>query len=117
MTALPAFIDQDAWEGFVEMRRRQEKQSRGKIAWTSRAEKLVLAELYKLRDRGHDPNLSLDQSTLKGWTDVWPVTEKDIPNNKPRECMTSLGPSMTQEQKQAADRARQAAMSKLRRVA
>jgi len=70
-TPLPAWIDRDAWEGFVEFRRRQERQSRGRIAWTSRAELLVLKELFRLHAQGHDVNASLDQSVRIGWTDVY----------------------------------------------
>jgi len=114
MTALPTWVDREAWEGFVEMRKRQEKLSRGKIAWTARAEKLVIVELYKLHDKGHDANRALDESALKGWTDVYCPKDKDIPNMK-REYMTSLGPSMTEAEKARADEARKSIM--LKRVA
>lgn len=117
MTPLPAWIDQDAWTGYVEMRQRQEVKSRGKIAWTSRAEKLVLAELYKLKDKGHDPNASLDQSTLKGWTDVYPNAGKEIPNVN-RTYTNGQRDQMTEAEKVAADEARRGVMAKrLRSVA
>lgn len=74
MIPLPAFIDPEAWEGFCEMRK-----SKGKrIPFTGRAAKLILAELYKLRDAGHDPNAALDQSTKHGWSDVYAPKEKEI---------------------------------------
>jgi hypothetical protein len=77
---------------------------------------LVVMELIKLHDRGHDANQSLKDSAMKGWTDVYAPTGKDIPNMK-REYMTSLGPSMTKEEKARADAVRQTVVRKLRRVA
>lgn len=71
MSALPEWIDKEAWSGFIEMRRAMKK-----IPFTPRAEALILAELYKLRDAGQDPNACLDQSTLNGWRDVYPVKDK-----------------------------------------
>lgn len=111
MTPLPAWIDREAWDGFVEMRKRQERVSRGKIAWTGRAEKLVLAELYKLHDKGHDANKALDDSSMKGWTDVYPPKDKDIPNMK-RETYQAE-PARTPEQRAGDVAARDAAMAKL----
>ena len=50
-----------------------------KIPFTDRAQKMVLKSLYDLRAAGHDPNASLDQSTLMGWRDVFPPRAKEIP--------------------------------------
>jgi hypothetical protein len=74
MIALPDWIDREAWEGFCEMR-----QAMKKIPFTDRAQKMVLKSLYELRAAGHDPNASLDQSTLMGWRDVFPPRNKEIP--------------------------------------
>lgn len=74
MIALPEWIDQEAWDGFCEMRRAMKK-----IPFTDRAQKMVLKSLYDLRAAGHDPNAALDQSTLMGWRDVFPPRAKDIP--------------------------------------
>lgn len=115
LTALPGWVDQDAWDGFVELRLRQEKKSRGKIAWTARAEKLILAELYKLHAAGHDPNASLDQSTVRGWSDVWPATRKEIADLRPREVYPQE-PPRTPEQRAADIAARDAVMAKIRLV-
>lgn len=112
MTALPAWIDAEAWDGFVEMRKRQEKLSRGKIAWTSRAETLVIKELYRLHDKGHDANKALDESAMKGWTDVYVPKDKEIPNMK-RE-MTPREPERTPEQKAADTAARLKVMNAIR---
>jgi hypothetical protein len=101
------------------MRLTQQRLSRGKIAWTKRAETLVLKEAYKLHAAGHDVNASLDQSALAGWTDIYEPKVKSITSIKPRECMTSLGPEMTEAERVAADERRREVMSKFkpRRVA
>lgn len=75
MIPLPAFIDAEAWQGFVDMRK-----SKGKrVPFTEYAAKLILVELYRLKDAGHDPNACLDQSTMHGWSDVYPLKDKAIP--------------------------------------
>lgn len=72
MIAIPAFIDPESWEGFCEMRK-----SKGKSRpFTERAAKMILKELYKLKEAGQDPNAVLDQSTRNGWSDVYPVKDK-----------------------------------------
>lgn len=72
MIPLPGYVDKDAWEGFVEMRRKI------KAPLTVRAATLILFELQRIKDAGHDPNASLDQSTMKCWRDVWPLKDKEI---------------------------------------
>lgn len=72
MIPLPAWVDQEAWLGFCEMRRKIKK------PLTDRAAKLILAELYDIRDAGHCPNAALDQSTLCGYLDVYPKKDKNI---------------------------------------
>ena len=74
MIPLPAYIDPEAWVGFVEMRRAMPKTK----PFTDRAAKLILYELQRIKDAGHDPNAALDQSTLRGWADVWPAKAKEI---------------------------------------
>ncbi|HET9817709.1 MAG TPA: hypothetical protein VFP92_00910 [Rhodanobacteraceae bacterium] len=69
MPDLPSWIDREAWDGFAAMRKRE------RHPLTPRAAKLVLTELGKLRDSGHDPNVVLDQSTRNSWRDVWPVKD------------------------------------------
>lgn len=110
MTALPAFIDKEAWQGFCDMRKATKK------PLTARAEMLILKALYALKDAGHDPNASLDQSSLHSWADVYEPKDREITKVK-REYMTSLDGPMTAAQKESADKARRLVMSNLRRVA
>lgn len=120
MIPIPPFIDPEAWEGFCEMR--GSKKSR---PFTQRAAKMVLAELYKLRDAGHDPNACLDQSTMHGWSDVYPLKDKPIPKAK---TATPINPALDEikareqrmsdpEEAARAAEARRLVMSKIRRVA
>lgn len=74
MIPLPAYIDAEAWAGFVEMRRSMPKSR----PFTQRAAVLILKELQRIKDAGHDPNEALDQSTLRGWADVWPAKDKTL---------------------------------------
>ena len=74
MIPLPAYVDPDAWAGFVEMRRAMGKTK----PFTTRAATLILYQLQRIKDAGHCPNAALDQSTLRGWADVWPAKEKQI---------------------------------------
>jgi len=110
MVVLPSWIDREAWEGFMAMRKAIKK------PMTPRAEVLVLKTLYELHTKGHDANASLDQSTVCNWQDVYEPKVREITNMK-REYMTSLDGPMSKEQKDASDLARKEAMKHLRRVA
>lgn len=74
MTALPVWIDAEAWAGYVDMRRAMKK------PMTARAESLVLKTLFQLKEKGHDANAALDQSTVHNWIDVYEPKEKPIAN-------------------------------------
>ena len=71
---LPAYIDKEAWDGFCEMRRLMPKSR----PFSTRAAVLILYELQRIKDAGHCPNAALDQSTVHGWTDVYPSKDKEI---------------------------------------
>jgi uncharacterized protein YdaU (DUF1376 family) len=62
---LPDWIPQESWNHFSEMRRRLRK------PMTDRAAALIVTELYKLKSRGFDPSLVLDQSVRNSWQDVY----------------------------------------------
>jgi hypothetical protein len=72
MIALPQYIDREAWEGFESMRKTIKK------PLTDRARMLVVYELQRIKDAGHDPNAALDQSTNHCWADVYPPKDKPI---------------------------------------
>jgi hypothetical protein len=72
MIPLPAYIDADAWAGFVDMRKTIKK------PLTFRAATLVLYELQRIKEAGHNANAALDQSTCHCWADVYAPKEKEI---------------------------------------
>ena len=117
MIPLPAFIDQEAWDGFCEMRKAKGKSR----PFTLRAAKMVLVELYKLREAGHDPNACLDQSTYHGWSDVYALKEKQIQKapqparNEALEAIKAHEAALDDpEARRRNDEARREAMSKIR---
>lgn len=79
--SLPDWVSGESWDGFVEMRKNL------RFPLTPRAAKLIIGELGKLRDIGHNPATVLDQSTRNSWRDVFPVkgesakTSSVSPNN------------------------------------
>lgn len=121
MIPLPAYIDPEAWAGFVEMRRKI------KAPLTVRAATLILFELQRIKDAGHDPNASLDQSTMKCWRDVWPLKDKEIHRTREadaaareeeaRRAADEAWRKRTPEQIEAAKAAKVAALSAVRRIA
>jgi hypothetical protein len=61
----PDWIAREAWDGFVAMRKRE------RHPLTARAAVLIISELNRMRERGHDPTAVLDTSTRNGWRDVY----------------------------------------------
>ena len=74
LQSFPQWLDIESWTGFEDMRKAMGKSK----PFTHRAAILVLKELQKIKDAGHCPNAALDQSTLRGWADVWPAKDKEI---------------------------------------
>ena len=72
----PDWLPKDAWKDFVAMRRR------ARAPFTDRAAQMILSELGKLRDQGHDPVAALNRSTMNGWKGVFPPSQSksDAPN-------------------------------------
>jgi hypothetical protein len=64
---LPVWVDREAWDGFVEMRKRK--------GWviTDRARNGLLKDLEKLRAQGQDPNACLDKATMNCWRGVYEI--------------------------------------------
>ena len=76
--AIPDFVPQDAWDGFVQMRRT------GKGVFTERAASLILTQLEAMQADGQDVAAVLDQSTANGWKGVFPLKQQNgvIQNGK-----------------------------------
>lgn len=67
-SALGDWIPTKKWEQFVEMRQRV------KAPITDHGKYLAMLELKKLRASGQDPGAVLDQSVLKSWKGLFPVS-------------------------------------------
>lgn len=70
VATLPDWVPVDAWNGYLELRKRK------RAPLTERALSLAVKELEKLRGEGFDPGEVLDQSTLKGWVGLFPLKAK-----------------------------------------
>ena len=66
-TILPEWIDKDTWKAFLEMRRKK------KAIPTEKAKELLIKELEKLKDEGHNPSEVLNQSIMRNYTGVFPL--------------------------------------------
>lgn len=67
---LPDWVPEPQWSAYVDMRKKAKKSP------TDHAKQLVVVELEKLRATGENVAAVLDQSTMRGWTDVYPVKAK-----------------------------------------
>jgi hypothetical protein len=108
------WIDPESWLAFREMRKKI------KAPLTPYAEKLILRELVKLKQAGHDPQCCLDQSICNCWRDVFPLRDKGISKqsttiDETRAYLDSQ--RMTTEQLESSRRARDAALGAIRRIA
>lgn len=63
----PEWWPKEAWEGFVEMRKRI------RAPLTERAVRLAVIEITKFKAEGHNPQAVIDQSTQKSWRGLFPV--------------------------------------------
>lgn len=70
MTALPDWIPLDAWEGYLEMRKKLRK------PMTPRAMTLNIGILERLRAEGQNVTAILDQSTANSWIGLFAVAER-----------------------------------------
>ena len=64
---VPAWIDREVWDAFVEMRA-----AKGRRApFTATAKKMILNKLARIRAEGHDANECLRESVMQGWSGVF----------------------------------------------
>lgn len=78
---LPDWLPIDAWDGWLAMRKTLKKPA------TERAKQMAIKKLQDLAAEGNDPAAVLDQSTMAGWTDLYPI-KKDIKRNGKRNNAT-----------------------------
>lgn len=70
MIPIPDWIPNEAWQGYLDMRKKIRK------PMTERAVALAINTLEKLRQQGQDIGAVLDQSTLNSWQGLFPLTER-----------------------------------------
>jgi hypothetical protein len=75
MIGLPSYIDREAWDALLDVRAKLKSPN------TVYALKLLLYEVQRIKDAGHDPNEAIKQSVLKGYKDVYQPREKKIEAN------------------------------------
>jgi hypothetical protein len=107
--AIPGYVDRETWEAFVEMRKAIKK------PLTTFAAKLVVYELQRIKDAGHDANAALRQSILNCWKDVFVPKEKTIEHKRAKEAEETAAfldkQRLTPEQRAASEDARKRAMA------
>lgn len=92
MIPLPAYIDPEAWQAFLEVRQKL------KAPNTDYAQKLLLVKLLKLKSDGHDPSEVLAASIVGGWKGLFPIKEDrteasgKLPEYKPEPTQASKPP-------------------------
>ncbi len=67
---LPEWIDKVTWESFLDVRKRKRAPN------TPHALNLIIRELEKFRQADMDPKEIINQSTMRGWTGVFPLREQ-----------------------------------------
>lgn len=75
---IPDWVPAEAWEGYVEMRKRIKK------PMTERAVALKIKALEEFRDAGHDLTRILDQSTENNWTDLYEPKDRRAGDSQKR---------------------------------
>lgn len=63
--SLPPYVDEEQWDGFVEMRQKMHK-----VPFTERAKNGIIADLVRLHEMHIDPNERLSEATKRGWRGV-----------------------------------------------
>lgn len=81
-TPLPDWVPVDAWEGWLEMRKRKG------IPNTGRALTIALKTLGDLKRRGFDPTKVLDTATVRGWRGLYEPTGKDAGELRAQQPLT-----------------------------
>jgi hypothetical protein len=62
---LPEWLPENIWNDFVELRKFIKK------PMTDRAKQLMLANLQKIKDNGHDPIVAINKSIANNWSDIY----------------------------------------------
>lgn len=100
---LPEWIKPETWDAFKEMRQKK------RAPMTRKAMTLIVKELEKLRALGNNPEDVLNQSIMKSWTGVFPLSKgngngkpwaKPEPQQAVKEYVPEDMPDIPEEQRQ-----------------
>lgn len=69
---MPGWVPGDAWDGYIDMRKRIKK------PMTARAMELAITKLADLMRAGSDPKAVLDQSTMNSWQGLFEIKTRGI---------------------------------------
>ena len=72
---IPDWIDGETWDDFLEVRKKK------RAPMTDRAITLMINKLAEFKEKGIDPNKLLEQSILRGYTDVYPLKDNEKKNS------------------------------------
>lgn len=78
LVELPDFVSPDSWFGFLEMRKKIKKPA------TERACAMLIKKLTMYHNAGHDVDAILDQSTVKGWQDLYELKDHGNGSRQPK---------------------------------
>lgn len=73
---LPEWMPIDAWNGFVEMRKKMKK------PMTDRAAQMKISDLHMFKEQGHDIEAILNQSTANNYLDLYELKDKSSAGQK-----------------------------------
>lgn len=116
---LPSYIDPESWLAFCEMRAAKGRRT----PFTERAAKMILKTLAQFHDAGHDCSSILDQSTLHGWSDVYPLKDRIIPKKVTNDAertaayLAETVPEVSAERRAEVAKMLKETRAKIRRVA
>lgn len=85
MTALPDWMPMEAWNGYIEMRKKMKK------PMTDHALRLRISDLHKFKELGHDVEAILNQSTANNWTDLYEPKDRREATGGKRNALPQLG--------------------------
>lgn len=72
MIALPSYVDVELWSLFIDGRKE------GKHPLTQAGQKIAVRTLMRLHNDGYDVNASLEESILKGYRGLFPVSKLPV---------------------------------------
>lgn len=74
---LPDWLGRETWLTWCEHREAKSKEA----PWTRGAASVSIRKLGVLREAGQEPNVTIDEAVLRGWTGLFPVAVSSLPQS------------------------------------